>query len=116
MRFPFLRSTSSLIYSVCTFSLNFTSGGPLTSYQDLSSEESQSTSTDKPVYVEAHDPTQQLNKVQLEHTLKSLAAGLRHVFKIRDGDVVLGFCENSVSDLAHRAFPLANDCRSYTQR
>ncbi|KAK2471722.1 hypothetical protein H9L39_16713 [Fusarium oxysporum f. sp. albedinis] len=68
----------------------------LTYIFDLSSEESQSTSTDKPVYVEAHDPTQQLNKVQLEHTLKSLAAGLRHVFKIRDGDVVLGFCENSI--------------------
>ncbi|KAH7148084.1 hypothetical protein DER46DRAFT_580517 [Fusarium sp. MPI-SDFR-AT-0072] len=62
----------------------------------LSSEESQQTSSDKAVYVEAHDPTQQLNKVQLEHMVKSLAAGLRHVFKIRDGDVVLGFCENSI--------------------
>ncbi|ENH69234.1 4-coumarate--CoA ligase [Fusarium oxysporum f. sp. cubense race 1] len=68
----------------------------LTSSQDLSSEESQSTLIDKPVYVEAHDPTQQLNKVQLEHMVKSLAAGLRHLFKIRDGDVVLGFCENSI--------------------
>ncbi|KAK2668931.1 AMP-binding enzyme, C-terminal domain [Fusarium oxysporum f. sp. vasinfectum] len=68
----------------------------LTYIFDLWSEESQSTSTDKPVYVEAHDPTQQLNKVQLEHMVKSLAAGLRHLFKIRDGDVVLGFCENSI--------------------
>ncbi|KAL5589330.1 hypothetical protein FOVSG1_011197 [Fusarium oxysporum f. sp. vasinfectum] len=68
----------------------------LTYIFDSSSEESQSTSTDKPVYVEAYDTTQQLNKLQLEHMVTSLAAGLRHVFKIRDGDVILGFCENSI--------------------
>ncbi|KAF5681400.1 4-coumarate ligase [Fusarium denticulatum] len=68
----------------------------LTYIFDLSSEESQQASSDKPVYVEAHDPTKQLNKVQLKHTVKSIAAGLRHVFKIRDGDAVLGFCENSI--------------------
>ncbi|QGI70580.1 hypothetical protein CEK26_002915 [Fusarium fujikuroi] len=31
-----------------------------------------------------------------EHMIESVAAGLRHQFKIRDGDVVLGFCENSI--------------------
>ncbi|KAF5709489.1 4-coumarate ligase [Fusarium globosum] len=57
----------------------------------LLSEESQQASSDKPVYVEAHDPTQQLNKAQLKHMVKSIAAGLRHTFEIRNGDVILGF-------------------------
>ncbi|KAF5594073.1 4-coumarate ligase [Fusarium pseudoanthophilum] len=68
----------------------------LTYIFDLSSEESQSALTDKPVYVEAHDPTKQLNKAQLKHMVESIAAGLRHTFKVRDGDVILGFCENSI--------------------
>ncbi|KAF5968517.1 4-coumarate ligase [Fusarium coicis] len=68
----------------------------LTYIFDLSSEESQLASTDKPVYVEAHDRTQQVNKAQLKHMVQSIAAGLRHKFNIRDGDVVLGFCENSI--------------------
>ncbi|CVL07554.1 related to 4-coumarate--CoA ligase [Fusarium mangiferae] len=68
----------------------------LTYIFDLSSEESQQASSEKPVYVEAHDATQQLNKVQFRHMVESIAAGLRHKFKIRDGDVVLGFCENSI--------------------
>ncbi|KAI1036180.1 hypothetical protein LB504_011435 [Fusarium proliferatum] len=68
----------------------------LTYIFDLSSEESQQASSEKPVYVEAHDATQQLNKVQFRHMVESIAAGLRQKFKIRDGDVVLGFCENSI--------------------
>ncbi|KAI1047034.1 hypothetical protein LB505_013705 [Fusarium chuoi] len=68
----------------------------LTYIFDLSSEESQQASSDRPVYVEAHDATQQLNKVQFRHMVESIAAGLRRKFKIRDGDVVLGFCENSI--------------------
>ncbi|KAF5673678.1 4-coumarate ligase [Fusarium circinatum] len=68
----------------------------LTYIFDSWSEESQQASSDKPIYVESHDPTQQLNKAQLKHMVKSIAAGLRNTFKIRDGDVVLGFCENSI--------------------
>ncbi|KAF5707140.1 4-coumarate ligase [Fusarium globosum] len=34
--------------------------------------------------------------LQFKHMIESVAAGLRHKFKIRDGDVVLGFCENSI--------------------
>ncbi|KAF4946257.1 hypothetical protein FGADI_11334 [Fusarium gaditjirri] len=68
----------------------------LTYIFNLPSEESQYASPDKAVYVEAHDPSQKLNKAQLEHMVKSLAAGLRHVLNIRDGDVVLSFCENSI--------------------
>ncbi|KAF5624769.1 4-coumarate ligase [Fusarium sp. NRRL 25303] len=68
----------------------------LTYIFDLPSEESQQASSDNPVYVEAHDATQKLNKVQFKHMVESVAAGLRHKFKIRDGDVVLGFCENSI--------------------
>ncbi|KAI1013688.1 hypothetical protein LB503_010547 [Fusarium chuoi] len=33
---------------------------------------------------------------QFKDMVESIAAGLRHKFKIRDGDVVLGFCENSI--------------------
>ncbi|KAF5250111.1 hypothetical protein FANTH_4664 [Fusarium anthophilum] len=68
----------------------------LTYIFDSWSEESQQASSDKPIYVEAHDPTQQLKKAQLKHMVKSIAAGMRNTFKIRDGDVVLGFCENSI--------------------
>ncbi|KAF5643025.1 4-coumarate ligase [Fusarium tjaetaba] len=68
----------------------------LTYIFDLWSEESQQASSDKPVYVEAHDSTKQLNKAQLKHMVESIAAGLRHTFKVRDGDVILGFCENSI--------------------
>ncbi|KAF4339003.1 cutinase transcription factor 1 beta [Fusarium beomiforme] len=63
---------------------------------DISPDGSQPTSSDKPVYVNAHDPTQRMNRAELEHKIKSVAAGLRHVFKIRDGDVVLAYCENSI--------------------
>ncbi|KAF5578822.1 4-coumarate ligase [Fusarium subglutinans] len=68
----------------------------LTYIFDSWSEESQQASLDKPLYVEAHDSTQQLNKAQLKHMVESIAAGLRNTLKIRDGDVVLGFCENSI--------------------
>ncbi|KAF5988644.1 hypothetical protein FBULB1_1377 [Fusarium bulbicola] len=68
----------------------------LTYIFDSWSEESKQASSDNPIYVEAHDSTQQLNKAQLQHMVKSIAAGLRHTFNIRDGDVVLGFCENSI--------------------
>jgi hypothetical protein len=48
------------------------------------------------LYITFSDPTQTINKLEFQATVKMLAAGLRKVLKVGDHNVVLMFSENSV--------------------